>query len=156
MLDFPDYLRLLVTVFFAAFTFFLIARFHYIAVLDRSLWRDYDRYVLDHPDFFWWRRHAPARRRPMRSRSNDTRRDAATPLIDNDLDFLNSKPLTVGFEDPEDPSLIPRGGDFWGPRYGRLSHFEDYNTWGLYSPDDTFQDDDPGSIGSTHSNDDRP
>jgi hypothetical protein len=140
-----------VGVFFAAFTFFLIARFHYIAVLDRSLWRDYDRYVLDHPDFFWWRRHAAPMRRPMKSRSNGTRRGAATPLLDNEL--LNSKPLTVGFENPEDPSLIPRGDDFWGPRYGRLSFIEDYNTFGLYSPDVDLQDNDPGFIGSTSTDD---
>nr|WP_141657515.1 hypothetical protein [Thiocapsa sp. KS1] len=127
-------------VFFAAFTFFLIARYHYIAVLDCSLWRDYDRYVLDHPDFFWWRRDAPPRQR-ARSRPNAKgRRDAV-----HEGEFFDgpADPLTVGIGDSHHAYQIAGDDDFWGPRYGSSTLFFDDRPWGLYG-EDTFGDNDRG------------
>ncbi len=133
-------------VIFAAFTFFLIARYHYIWVLDRSLWGDYDRYVIDHPDFFWWRREAP-RRRPAMARSNvKGRRDAVQAVAfsngPTDSDGLTD-PLTIGLNDSPYAYPIPGDGDFWGPRYGSSTLFFDDRPWGLYG-EDTFGDDDRG------------
>jgi hypothetical protein len=127
-------------VFFAAFTFFLIARYHYIAVLDRSLWRDYDRYVLDHPDFFWWRRDAPPRQRAMSRPNAKGRRDAVHggAFFDGPAD-----PLTIGIGDSHHAYQIAGDDDFWGPRYGSSTLFFDDRPWGLYG-EDTFGDDDRG------------
>jgi hypothetical protein len=67
---------------YASVVFFLLARFHYLPVLDPVLWPSYDRYVIDHPDVLWWLRDAPSMQQPNGRAGTDSSESAAATSRD--------------------------------------------------------------------------